>query len=137
MSTLPKAEMSSPMNFLLRVLAVFVAVAVAVWLVPGIEVYSDGASWISIALVALVIALLNMTIKPILQLIGLPITVISLGVFYLVINTILLYLAGAISNALFDTGFVIASFGSGFVASIVISLVSALMNAVLGNNEAD
>ena len=50
------------MNFLLRVLAVFVAVAVAVWLVPGIEVYSDGASWISIALVALVIALLNMTI---------------------------------------------------------------------------
>ena len=137
MSTLPKAEMSSPMNFLLRVLAVFVAVAVAVWLVPGIEVYSDGTLWISIALVALVIALLNMTIKPILQLIGLPITVISLGVFYLVINTILLYLAGAISNALFDTGFVIASFGSGFVASIVISLVSALMNAVLGNNEAD
>ncbi len=123
------------MNFLLRVLAIFIAVAVAVWLVPGIEIYTNDAAWISIALVALIIALLNMTVKPILQLIGLPITIISLGIFYLVINTILLYLAATLSNALFDTGFAIASFGSGFVASIVISIVSALMNAILGNND--
>ena len=84
---------------------------------------------------ALIIALLNMTIKPILQVIGLPITIISLGVFYLVINTLLLYLAAALGGALFGIGFVIDSFGSGFVAAIVISLVSALMNAVLGVND--
>ena len=123
------------MQFILRTIAIFIAVGVAVWLVPGIEIGGGGSTWASLALIALIIALLNMTIKPILQVIGLPITIISLGVFYLVINTLLLYLAAALGGALFGIGFVIDSFGSGFVAAIVISLVSALMNAVLGVND--
>lgn len=123
------------MQFILRTIAIFIAVGVAVWLVPGIEINGGGSTWASLALIALIIALLNMTIKPILQVIGLPITIISLGVFYLVINTLLLYLAAALGGALFGIGFVIDSFGSGFVAAIVISLVSALMNAVLGVND--
>ena len=88
------------MQFVLRTIAIFVAVAVAAWLVPGIEVIGTGAAWASILIVALVIALLNMTIKPILQLLGLPITIISLGVFYLVINTLLLYLAAGIRRGI-------------------------------------
>ena len=120
------------MQFILRTIAIFVAVAVAAWLVPGINVIG---AWGSILIVALVIALLNMTIKPILQILGLPITIISLGVFYLVINTLLLYIAAGISNALFGAGLEIASFGSGFVAAIVISIVSTIMNAILGAND--
>lgn len=58
----------------------------------------------------------------------------SLGVFYLVINTILLYVAASMGNALFGAGFVIDSFGSGFVASIVISIVSGIMNSILGTD---
>lgn len=123
------------MQFILRTIAIFVAVGVAVWLVPGIEVAGTADAWASIGLVALVIALLNMTVKPILQVLGLPITIISLGIFYLVINTILLYLAAALSGALFDVVFVIDSFGSGFVASIVISIVSGAMNSILGTND--
>mgnify|MGYP000204855152 FL=1 len=123
------------MQFILRTIAIFVAVAVAAWLVPGINVIGAGAAWGSILIVALVIALLNMTVKPILQIIGLPITIISLGVFYLIINTLLLYIAAGISSALFGVGIEIASFGSGFVAAIVISLVSTIMNALLGAND--
>lgn len=123
------------MQFVLRTIAIFVAVAVAAWLVPGIKVIGTDAAWASILIVALVIALLNMTIKPILQVLGLPITIISLGVFYLVINTLLLYLAAGISNALFGAGLEIATFGSGFVAAIVISIVSTIMNAILGAND--
>lgn len=123
------------MQFILRTIAIFVAVAVAAWLVPGINVIGTGAAWASILIVALVIALLNMTVKPILQIIGLPITIISLGVFYLIINTFLLYIAAGISSALFGVGIEIASFGSGFVAAIVISLVSTIMNALLGAND--
>lgn len=123
------------MKFILRTIAIFVAVAVAAWLVPGIDISGAGAAWASLLVVALVIALLNMTIKPILQIIGLPITIISLGVFYLVINTILLYIAAGISSALFGAGIEIASFGSGFVAAIVISIVSTIMNAILGAND--
>ena len=123
------------MQFILRTIAIFIAVGVAAWLVPGIEVVGTGATWASLAIMALIIALLNMTIKPILQLLGLPITIISLGIFYLVINTALLYLAAAIGNALFGIEFEISSFGSGFVAAIVISLVSTIMNAILGTND--
>lgn len=123
------------MQFISRTIAVFVAVGVAVWLVPGIDIVGAGSSWGSIAVMALIIALLNMTIKPFLQLIGLPITVLSLGVFYLVINTILLYVAASMGNALFGAGFVIDSFGSGFVASIVISIVSGFMNSILGTDQ--
>ncbi len=120
------------MRFILRTIAIFVAVGVAVWLVPGVQVVSE-SSWGSIAIVALFIALINMTIKPLLQLLSLPITIVSLGIFYLVINTVLLYLAAALSNALFGAGFVISSFASGFIAAIVISIVSAIMNSILGN----
>ena len=111
------------MQFILRTIAIFVAVGVAVWLVPGIDIVGTGSSWGP------------MTIKPFLQLIGLPITVLSLGVFYLVINTILLYVAASMGNALFGAGFVIDSFGSGFVASIVISIVSGFMNSILGTDQ--
>lgn len=124
------------MQFVLRALAIFVAVGVAVWLVPGIEVSTAAGAWGPLAVMALIITLLNMTIKPVLQIIGLPITIISLGVFYLVINTLLLYIAAGLANALFGVGFVIDSFGSGFVAAIVISIVSAIMNSILGVDEA-
>ena len=120
------------MNFVLRVIGIFVAVAVAVWLVPGIEGGGTVSTWASVLIIALIIALLNMTIKPILQVIGLPITVITLGIFYLIINTALLYLASWLAGTLFGIDFIIASFGSGFVASIVISIVSSILNGVLG-----
>lgn len=120
------------MNFILRVIGIFVAVAVAVWLVPGIEIGGTISTWASVLIIALIIALLNMTIKPILQVLGLPITFLTLGIFYLIINTALLYLASWLAGSLFGVEFIIASFGSGFVASIVISIVSGILNGVLG-----
>lgn len=122
------------MNFVLRVIGIFIAVAVAVWLVPGIEVDGTVSTWASVLIIALIIALLNMTIKPILQLLGLPITVITLGIFYIIINTALLYIASWLANGLFGIDFIIATFGSGFVASIVISIVSSIMNGLLGTD---
>lgn len=123
------------MNFFLRFIGIFVAVAVAIWIVPGINVISTDNSWAEIAIVALIIALLNISIKPILQLIGLPISVLTLDVFYLVINTFLLYIAAGIGNALFNVGFNIDSFASGFIASIIISIVSSILNGLLGASD--
>lgn len=120
------------MNFFLRTLGIFVAVGVAVWLVPGIDIIGGGSGWGAIAIVAVFIALLNVSVKPILQLLGLPISILTLGLFYLVINTALLYLAAWLANTIFGAGFYIETFGSGFVASIVISLVSMLVNAFTG-----
>lgn len=122
------------MRFLFRWLATAIAAAAAVWLVPGIEIVGGESAWVAIAIFGLSLSLIDMSVKPVLQVLSIPITVLTLGIFYLVVNTLMLYLAGWLSNSLFDVGFYIASFGSAFVASIVISIVSAIMSAAFGYN---
>lgn len=122
------------MGFIIRWLVTAVAVGVAVWLVPGIDIIGGTSAWAGIALFALVLSLVNISIKPILQVLSLPVTMLTLGIFYLVVNTLLLYVAAWLANGIFQVGFVIATFGSAFVASIVISVVSGIVNAFVGNN---
>lgn len=118
------------MSFIIRWIVTAVAVAAAVWLVPGVFVWND-STWVAVILVALILSLIDMSIKPILQLFSIPISVLTLGIFYIVVNTLMLYLAAWIANGLFGAGFEIATFGSGFVAAIVISIVSIILNAVI------
>lgn len=122
------------MNFFIRWIVTAIAVAAAVWIVPGIEVVGAEA-WVGVAFTALVLALINLSVKPLLQLLSLPVTVLTLGIFYLVVNTLMLYLAAWMANGLFGVGFWIATFGSAFVASIVISVVSTILNGLLGDTD--
>ena len=122
------------MGFIVRWLVTAVETGVAVWLVPGIDIVGDASAWAGIALFGLVLSLVNISIKPILQVLSLPITALTLGIFYLVVNTLLLYIAAWLTNGIFQVGFYIATFGSAFVAAVVISIVSALMNALVGND---
>ena len=79
------------MNFIVRWLITALAVAFTVWLVPGIGFATAGNSVIDVVAFAIVLALLNMAVKPILQALSLPITVLTFGLFYLVVNTAMLY----------------------------------------------
>ena len=124
------------MGFILRWLATAVAVGAAVWLIPGITVVGGSSEMMAIAVFALVLALINVTIKPILQFLGAPISFLTLGLFYLIINAVLLGLASYLSVGMFSAGVTIDSFGSALLGSIVISIVSAFVNGVLGNNNA-
>ena len=76
------------MNFIIRWIVTAIAVAAAVWIVPGIDIISVDASWVGITLFALILSLVNMSIKPILQVLSLPVTVLTLGIFYLIVNTL-------------------------------------------------
>lgn len=122
------------MGFIARWITTAIAVAAAVWLVPGIEVVGV-TTWVGVALMSLVLSLINMSIKPILHILSLPITVLTLGLFYIVVNTAVLYLSAGLANGLFEAGFEIATFGSGFVAAIVISIVSGIVNGILGGGD--
>lgn len=122
------------MGFIIRWLVTAVAVGVAVWLVPGIDIIGGSSAWAGIALFALVLSLVNISVKPILQVLSLPVTVLTLGIFYLIVNTLMLYVAAWLANGIFQVGFDIATFGSAFVASIVISIVSSIVNALVGND---
>ncbi|MCL2631673.1 MAG: phage holin family protein [Coriobacteriia bacterium] len=120
-----------------------VAVVTAFSLVSGVGFMGGGISLplpgilgsdvlIPTLLFSAVLALINTFIKPILKLITLPITIITLGFFALVLNVFVLYLTKWISNTYLDTGFYINSFFSAFLAAIIISIVTAVLGLVTG-----
>lgn len=120
------------MNFVARWIATAIAAAVAVLLVPGIDVVGATSSFVPVVAFALILALIDCTIKPILQLLGAPISIITLGIFYIMINAFLLYLASWVSVVLFGTGIMIGSWFSALLAAIIIGVVSTVMEAILG-----
>lgn len=120
------------MKFIIRWIATAIAVGAAVWLVPGITTVGSDAA-IAIAVGALVLSLINIVLKPILQVISLPITVLTLGIFYFVVNALLLELAAWAATGLFGSGIAVAGFGSALIGSIIISIVSALVNGLIGD----
>lgn len=117
------------MYFIIRWLVTAIACAAAIWIVPGLTVQTGITG---IVILGLILALVDVALKPLLQILSIPITVLTLGIFYLVVNTILLYVAAWLSNGLFAVGVGIAGFGSAFLASIIISIVSALVNGIIG-----
>lgn len=121
-------------SFLVRWLVTAIAVGAAAWLVPGIDTFGASEAWVSVAAFGLVLSLINMSIKPLLQILSLPITCLTLGVFYLVVNTAMIYLASWLAENILGMGLAIDSFGSALVASIVISIVSAIVNSIIGSD---
>lgn len=118
------------MNFIVRWLVTSVACAAALWLVPGIGFGTDSSTLMSTLAFGLIMALVNAGVKPLAQILGLPFTVITLGIGYLVINTLMVYLAAGLSGLLFGVDIRIDSFLSAFFASIVISIVSSIINNI-------
>lgn len=118
------------MKFLLQWVLTGVAVSVAVMLVPGISVV--GTQWVAVFLTALVLSLIDMSIKPVLQLLSLPVTILTLGVFALVLNALLLELASWLTVNLFGSGIVISGFWWALLGSIIISIALAIINALTG-----
>lgn len=108
--------------FLIRWIAMTVAVLAASYVIPGIHVASFGAALIA----ALLLGLVNIFIRPVLVLLTLPVTVLTLGFFLLIINALLLYFV-----AWLVSGFAIAGFFSALIGTIFISVVSALLSSLL------
>ena len=107
------------LRFIVRWLTTAVGIGAAGYLLPGIEV--DGP-WAAV-LGALVLGLINVTLRPIVLLLTLPLTVLSLGLFALIVNGAMLALV-----ARWVTGVHVATFGSAVLGSIVISLVGGFLN---------
>ena len=119
------------MNFIISWVASAISVAAAVAIVPGIQpVGSD--STMAIIMMALALSLVNASIKPIAQALSLPLTVLTLGIFYLVMNALLLELAAWLSTTILGSGVTVASFGSAFFGSIVISVVNSIVDSIIG-----
>ncbi len=108
------------MNFLIKLLISSLAVILASYLLPGVAV----DNFLAAVLVALVLSLLNITLKPLLVLLTIPLTVFTLGLFLLVINAVIILIADA-----FVPGFMV----DGFWWALLFSLILALINSLLSD----
>ncbi|MGE3885574.1 MAG: phage holin family protein [Vicinamibacterales bacterium] len=108
--------------FLIHWAVVALGLAVAAYLVPGVNVSSGAA----LAVGALVLGFVNAVVKPVLTILTLPLTVVTLGLFYFVVNAAAFGLAAALVP-----GFTVASFWAALFGAIVVSLVSWFIGGFL------
>ncbi|MBK9941998.1 MAG: phage holin family protein [Kouleothrix sp.] len=115
---------SLSLRWLISTLAIFAAV----YLVPGIGFVGPG--W-QIGIVALVFGLVNVALRPLLTLLTCPLIILSLGLFALVINALLLLLTAQIAASL-GVQFTVDGFFSALLGGVVIALVSLVLNILAG-----
>ena len=116
------------MAFLLRLLINAAALWVAIQLVDGID--HRGSMW-SLLFVALVFGALNASIRPVLQLLSLPLLILTLGLFMFVINALMLMMTGWVSRLL-NLGFYVGGFWDAFLGGLIISVVSLMLSFFTG-----
>lgn len=108
------------------------ALYVAVLLVPNLDFdFTPDGAWLKFLVVAFIFGLVNTFVRPILQIFTLPITLMTLGLFLLVINALMLLLTDLISDEL-ALGLVVGDFLAALLGAIVISLVGFVLSMVIG-----
>jgi putative membrane protein len=110
-------------NFLIRLFVNALALAAAAWLLDGIQM---SGGFFDVLLVALVFGLLNAVLKPILLFFSIPLLVVTLGLFALVVNALLLMITARLLD-----DFAVSGFWTAVLGSIVISLVTMILGSVL------
>jgi putative membrane protein len=116
------------MRFLLRLLVTAAALWAAVQIVPGIE---HTGPWEHLLIVALVFGVVNAVVRPILVYLSCPLIVLTLGLFMLVLNAIMLWLTGALSGAI-GIAFDVRGFLPALLGGLVVGIVSAVLNLFVG-----
>ncbi|MBN2007319.1 MAG: phage holin family protein [Anaerolineae bacterium] len=122
------------MKLLIRWAISALALFAAVWLVPGIHV-DDSHGWMVYAAMALILGLVNAILRPVLNLLALPLIVLTVGIFMLVINAATLMIASSLANNLFHVGFYVDGFWSAFWGSLIVSVVSSILGAIVKDEE--
>ncbi|MBW6511620.1 MAG: phage holin family protein [Desulfuromonadaceae bacterium] len=111
-------------GLLIRWIIQTLAIMAAAWLLGGIEIHGPVAAIFAAA----VLGVLNALLRPLLLLFTLPLNILTLGLFTFVINAVLLLMTSGVSR-----GFVVHGFWSAVAGSLVISLVSWLLNAMIND----
>jgi putative membrane protein len=116
-----------------RALITAIAIVIAAYVVPGISwgnaTYGFGEAdrYISLLLTGLVLGIVNAFVRPIISLIAMPITCLTLGIFHFVISALMLLLVSAIPNL----GFHVEGFVPAFLGAIVMAVVGLVLSSIL------
>lgn len=114
-------------SFLVRLIINAIALWVAIRFVPGILYEGDIAGIVGLAFI---FGIVNAIIRPILSILTCPLIVLTLGLFTLVINALMLWLAGAIGGSL-GINITVAGFWPAFWGGIVVSVVSIILSLII------
>jgi len=121
------------MAFLVRVLINGVAIWLATLILPGLEIVGGDTGWQQLAiilLIALVFGLVNAIVKPIVAILSIPLYILTLGLFTIVVNALMLMLTAWITEAT-DWGLRIDNFGVACWAGIIIAIVSFVLSVLV------
>ena len=122
------------MRFILRVLVSAAALAVATWVVPGIQLLA-GSDWSKTGTllgVAAIFGVINAILKPLIKVIGCAFYVLTLGLAALVVNGLLLWLTSVIAGDL-TLPFHVTGFWPAFWGAIIVGLVSWVLHLIIGD----
>ena len=121
------------MRLLIKLIAGALATALAVWLIPGItlEAASTQEQVLSLVVVAAILGLVNAVVKPLAQTVGFCLIVLTLGLFLLVINALMLMLTSWLSEQI-GLGFHVDGFWPALLGSLVITIVTAVVSGLFG-----
>jgi putative membrane protein len=120
-------------RFIIRLVVNAVAIWAAVQLVPGLNYVG---STTSLLIVALVFGVVNALVRPLLLLLTCPFIILTLGLFVLVVNTIMLSLTVWLSSV-WDLGLTSTGFWATFLGALVISIVSSVINLLIKDDNED
>lgn len=120
------------MKFIIKLIASTLAVMITTWLLPGVTITgeSDSERFLTALMVAVAIAFLNAVLKPILAFLTLPITILTLGLFYLVLNAVIILLADKLVDHFHVNSFLTALF-----FSIILAIITSVLEKMLGTNK--
>jgi len=115
-------------HLVVRVVVTALALILAANVVPGISISSFGVALIA----ALVLGILNVLVKPVLFILTLPITILTLGLFTFVINAFVFWLVSGLLTSVSITGFSVKGFVPALLGSLIVTAVSTVTHKVLG-----
>jgi putative membrane protein len=108
------------------------ALYVAVLLVPDLDFsFEPEGAWLKFLLVAFIFGLVNTFVRPVLRILTFPITIMTLGIFLIVINALMLLLTGVISAEL-DLGLTVDGFLAALLGAVVVAIVGFALSMVIG-----
>ncbi|MFE0256578.1 phage holin family protein [Streptomyces sp. NPDC059010] len=123
-------------NFVVKTIANAGALAVAVWLLDKITLTGDstGKKIGTLVLVALIFGVVNFLVKPIVKLLSLPLLILTLGLFTLIVNALMLLLTSWFADKL-DLSFHVEGFWTAVLGGLIISIVSWALNLALPDGD--
>jgi putative membrane protein len=132
----PSVTIRHMKNFLVKTIANAGALAVAVWLLDGITLDggSTGRKTGTLIVVALIFGLVNVLVKPVLQVLTFPLFVLTLGLFTLVVNALMLLLTSWVCGKL-DLSFHVDGFWTAVLGGLIVAVVSWALHLVLPDED--